>query len=100
VIPERDSWGKHTNSPCNHDGAKPLRRAGPLHHDIGWHLGGDVKREENRKGNVVIQAFHAEILLKTSKTGISNVATIEEGEPRHAVRKLVTNATQRSIQIE
>jgi hypothetical protein len=84
---------KQTNSPSHHDGAKPFGGTRPLHHDVGWHFRRDVEGEEHREGNVVIQARHPKVLLKTRKTSISNVGTIKERKPILTVRKkLATTA--------
>lgn len=38
------------DSPSNHDGRNPDRRAQDLHHEIGGDFSGNVKREEDGQG--------------------------------------------------
>jgi len=70
----------HANTPGNHDNAKPERRARTLHHDVARNLRGDVPREEDSKGDIVVEALHLEVLLEAGKTSVTDVRAIKEGE--------------------
>lgn len=74
------SHAGHNQSPGKHDDGKPDAWTESLHHHIAWDLGGDVEREEDGQGDVVVQALHTQILLEMDEAGISNVGAVEEAE--------------------
>ena len=68
----------------HHDNCKPKRRTETLHHHVRWNLSKHIKWEENGKRIVVLQRswIDLQVPLKAKESGISDVGSIKEGQPR------------------
>ena len=63
----------HTKAPGNHNRAKPLGWARPLHHDVGRYLGRHIPREEDGECDVVVQALQSEVGLQPGQTSVADI---------------------------
>ena len=67
-------------TPQYHDRAQPSRRIGLANEQVARDLDENIRNEEDEESNIVVMAFHVEILLESLNARIANVDAVNEGK--------------------